>query len=87
MDLQLGYFQTAKGFHGVRFPGRNKPAQATKTKKMKNLSIYLFFAMLTGFIFLIAGFILAQVLSYIGGALILESMFWNIILNLIKMTK
>ena len=35
MDLQLGYFQTAKGFHGVRFPGRNKPAQATKTKKMK----------------------------------------------------
>jgi hypothetical protein len=64
-----------------------KPAQATKTKKMKNLSIYLFFAMLTGFIFLIAGFILAQVLSYIGGALILESMFWNIILNLIKMTK
>jgi len=54
---------------------------------MKNLSIYLFFAMLTGFIFLIAGFILAQVLSYIGGALILWSMFWNIILNLIKMTK
>jgi len=51
---------------------------------MKN---YLFFAMLTGFIFLIAGFILAQVLSYIGGALILGSMFWNIILNLIKMTK